>query len=206
MRLRRFIFAFATLLSAVQGLKAALPKIDPAPQGGTLAGQVLIASPKMGDPRFQRTVILVARHGKDGALGIVINRPIGEETRTRFLEGLGEKGVAVEGSLRLFVGGPVQPEIGFVVHTDDYLRKETMVVNERLAVTSSREALVDVGYKRGPEKFLVAFGYAGWAPGQLEGELARDDWFLAPADPDLVFDVAREKVWDEAMARRPKEL
>jgi len=104
--------------------------------------------------------------------------------------------------LRLFVGGPVQPEIGFVVHTDDYRRKETKVVGDRLAVTSSREALVDIGFKRGPEKALVVFGYAGWAPGQLENELARDDWFTAPADLDLVFDEPREKVWDLAMARR----
>ncbi|HKZ96225.1 MAG TPA: YqgE/AlgH family protein, partial [Hyphomicrobiaceae bacterium] len=69
-----------------------------------------------------------------------------------------------------------------------------------------REVLVDIGHKRGPEKALVAFGYAGWGPGQLESELARDDWFIAPADADLVFDEPREKVWDQAMARRPKDL
>jgi putative transcriptional regulator len=201
-RLQRLILGLAALVAATAAGKAALPKLDPAPQGSTLAGQFLIAAPSMGDPRFQRTVILMVKHGKDGALGLVINRSVGEETRTRFLEGLGEKGPAPEGNVRLFLGGPVQPEIGFVVHTDDYRRKETMVVGDRLAVTSSREALVDVGYKRGPEKALVAFGYAGWAPGQLEGELARDDWFLGAADLDLVFDEPREKVWDLAMARR----
>jgi putative transcriptional regulator len=203
--LRRLLLGLAALLWAMPVLNAALPKLDPSPQGSTLAGQFLIAAPSMRDPRFQRTVILMVKHGKDGALGLVLNRPVGEETRTRFLEGLGEKSPAVEGSLRLFVGGPVQPEIGFVVHTDDYRRKETITVNDRLAVTSSREALVDVGYKRGPEKVLIAFGYAGWAAGQLEGELARDDWFLGAADLDLVFDEPREKVWGLAMARRPKE-
>jgi putative transcriptional regulator len=196
------LFCLAALLLPPPLLEAALPKLDPSTQGSTLTGQFLIASPAMGDPRFQRTVILMVRHGKDGALGVTINRPIGEKKLANFLEALGEKGPAAEGSVRLFAGGPVQPEIGFVVHTDDYRRKETIVVGERLAVTSSREVLLDIGHKRGPEKSLVAFGYAGWGPGQLENELARDDWFIAPADPELVFDEPREKVWDQAMARR----
>ncbi len=183
-------------------LKAALPKLDPSPQNSTLAGQFLIAAPSMGDPRFRRTVILMVRHSKDGALGVTINRPVGEKKLASFLQALGDKDAAAEGSVRLFAGGPVQPEVGFVVHTDDYRRKETIVVSGRLAVTSSREILVDIGHKRGPEKALVAFGYAGWGPGQLENELARDDWFIAPADPELVFDEPREKVWEQAMARR----
>jgi putative transcriptional regulator len=203
---RRFIFGLAALLLSAPPLNAALPKHNPAPQSSTLAGQFLIASPAMGDPRFRRTVILMVRHSKDGALGIIINRPAGEQTLARFLEALGEKDAAAEGSVRLFAGGPVQPEVGFVVHTDDYRRKETIAVTERLAVTSSREVLVDIGRKQGPEKALVAFGYAGWGPGQLESELARDDWFIAPADPDLVFDEPREKVWEQAMARRPRDL
>jgi len=203
--LRPVLFGLAALLLPAPLLNAALPKHNPSPH--TLAGQFLIASPAMGDTRFRRTVILMVRHNKDGALGITINRPAGEQTLARFLEALGEKNASTtEGNVRLFAGGPVQPEVGFVVHTNDYRRKETIVVNERLAVTSSREVLVDIGHKRGPEKALVAFGYAGWAPGQLESELARDDWFIAPADPDLVFDEPREKVWDQAMARRPRDL
>ena len=206
-RLRRLIFGLAALLLPAPLLNAALPKHNSAPQSSTLAGQFLIASPQMRDPRFRRTVILMVRHNKDGALGITINRPAGEQTLARFLEALGEKDAsATEGNVRLFAGGPVQPEVGFVVHTDDYRRKETIVVNGRLAVTSSREVLVDIGHKRGPEKALVAFGYAGWGPGQLESELARDDWFIAPADSDLIFDEPREKVWDQAMARRPRDL
>jgi putative transcriptional regulator len=132
-------------------------------------------------------------------------RPVGKKPLSLLLEALGEKGTAADGSVRIFAGGPVQPEVGFVVHTLDYRRKETMVVTDQFAVTSNREVLVDIGHARGPEKALVAFGYAGWGPGQLEGELARNDWFLVPADADLVFDVDREKVWDEAMARRSKE-
>jgi putative transcriptional regulator len=195
----------AVLLPATL-LNAALPKLNPAPQGGALAGQFLIASPKMGDPRFRRTVILMVKHSSLGALGIVINRPVGEETRARFLARLGENGAGAEGSLRLFTGGPVQPEVAFVVHTDEFRRRETIAVGEGLAVTSGRAVLVDIGRGRGPKRALVAFGYAGWGPGQLEGEIAQDAWVTAAADPELVFDVAREKVWDEAMARRPKGL
>jgi len=201
-RLQRLILGLAALLVPASLLHAALPKLDPKPQARTLAGQFLIASPSMGDPRFRRTVILMVKHSKAGALGIAINRPVGEETLAHLLEGLGENGAGVEGSVRLFAGGPVQPEIGFVVHTDDYRRRQTIAVSENLAVTSGREILVDIGHKRGPEKALVAFGYAGWRPGQLENELAQDAWLTMPADPELVFDTAREKVWDEAMARR----
>jgi putative transcriptional regulator len=203
--LPRLFLALAALLLPAPLLNAALPKHNPAqtPHASTLAGQFLIASPQMGDPRFRRTVILIVRHDKLGAMGIVINRPMGEQPLKRLLEGVGEKGADVEGSVRLFAGGPVQPEKGFVVHTDDYRRKGTTVVNERLAVTSTREVLLDIGRKRGPQKALVAFGYAGWSPGQLEGELAADAWLVVPAEVELVFDEPREKVWDLAMAKRP---
>jgi putative transcriptional regulator len=104
----------------------------------------------------------------------------------------------------LFAGGPVQPEAGFIVHSTEYERKETARVNEDVSVTSSLDVLADMASGKGPQKAIVAFGYAGWAPGQLEAEVARDDWLLVAADPTLVFDTARERVWDEAMARRER--
>jgi putative transcriptional regulator len=108
--------------------------------------------------------------------------------------------------VQIFAGGPVQPAIGFVVHTSDYRRQETIVVSPRLSVTSSREILQDISRKKGPQNFLVAFGYAGWAPGQLEGEIGRDDWYIAPADLQLVFDELRASVWEQAMGRRQRDL
>jgi putative transcriptional regulator len=185
---------------------AAPPKHEVAPQDPTLAGQVLIASQGIGDPRFYRTVILMVRHNKDGAFGITINRPIGERSLASLLEMLGEKDAQAEGNVQIFAGGPVQPGSAFVVHTADYNRSETIAANGRVAVTSSREVFRDIGRKKGPQKVLVAFGYAGWAPGQLEAELARNDWFIAPADPKLIFDESRDRVWEEAMARRPRDL
>ena len=187
-------------------LCAAVPKHKPVAENPSLAGQLLIASPRMSDPRFQRTVILMVRHGKEGALGIAINRPVDERPLASLLEKLGEKDAEVEGSVQIYAGGPVQPEIGFVVHTADYKRPGTFVINGRFSMTQSLEVLRDIGQKRGPEKALVAFGYAGWAAGQLEAELDGEAWFVAPADTQLVFDEARDKVWEQAMARRPRDL
>jgi putative transcriptional regulator len=187
-------------------LCAAVPKHKPVAENPSLAGQLLIASPRMSDPRFQRTVILMVRHGKEGALGIAINRPVDERPLASLLEKLGEKDAAVAGNVQIFAGGPVQPEMGFVVHTVDYKRPGTFVINGRFSMTQSLEVLRDMGQKRGPQKALVAFGYAGWAPGQLEAELDGEAWFVAPADTQLVFDEARDKVWEQAMARRPRDL
>jgi len=203
---RRSLFGLVALLLPATLLYAAVPKHKPVVENPSLAGQLLIASPRMSDPRFQRTVILMVRHGKDGALGIAINRPVDERPLASLLEKLGEKDAAVEGSVQIFAGGPVQPEMGFVVHTADYKRPGTFVINGRFSMTQSLEVLRDIGQKRGPQKALVAFGYAGWAPGQLEGELDGEAWFVAPADTQLVFDEARDRVWEQAMARRPRDL
>jgi putative transcriptional regulator len=172
----------------------------------SLGGQLLIAAPTMGDPRFVRTVILVIRHDKDGAFGIVINRPVGERSIATLLEATGDNDPDVEGSVRVFAGGPVQPELGFVVHSAEYHLAETIDVDGRVAMTASRQILRDIGHNQGPEKRLFAFGYAGWGPGQLEGELAQRNWFTTPEEPKLIFDDDRDDLWEDAMARRTREL
>jgi putative transcriptional regulator len=151
-------------------------------------------------------VVLIVRHDGNGALGIVINRPIGERPLASLLHALGENDAAASGSIRIFLGGPVQPEIGFVIHSADYRRADTIDIDGHVAMTSSREILRDIGHQQGPQKALVAFGYAGWAAGQLEGEMAQRAWFTAPADIKLVFDEDRDKVWDKAMKRRTQDL
>ena len=173
---------------------------------GSLVGQLLIATPTMGDPRFHHAVILMVRHDADGAFGIVINRPVGERSIATLLEATGDSDPDVEGSLQVFAGGPVQPELGFVVHSAEYRRTETIDVDGHVAVTGSRQVLRDIGHKHGPDKSLFALGYAGWGPGQLEDEMARNNWFTAVEDPKLVFDDDRDNLWDEAMARRTREL
>jgi putative transcriptional regulator len=194
-------------LSAAAILAAMLlaPAAD-APDIASLTGQLLIASPNIGDPRFANTVILMVKHDKEGALGIVINRPVGEKSIASLLEAPGEDVSDIEGTLRVFAGGPVQPELGFVVHSAEYRRDDTIDVDGRVAMTASRQILRDIGHHRGPEKTLFALGYAGWGPGQLEAELARHDWFTAPEEPKLIFDDDRANLWDDAMARRTREL
>jgi putative transcriptional regulator len=195
--------AAVALLVVAISVGAATP--DPS-DPGSFAGQLLIAAPTMSDPRFAHTVILVVRHDKAGAFGIVINRPVGERSIAALLEAAGDIHTDVEGNVRVFAGGPVQPELGFVVHSADYHRAETVDVDDRVAMTASREILRDIGHNQGPAKTLFAFGYAGWGPGQLEGEMARHNWFTAPEEPKLIFDDERDDLWEETMARRTREL
>jgi putative transcriptional regulator len=173
------------------------------------AGQLLIASAAIQDPRFQHSVVLLLRHNSTGAFGIVINHPLAERALAALLADTDSKDntdSAVEGTIRVFLGGPVQPEYGFVIHSTDYHRPETLVVGEELAMTASTEVLRDIGHHRGPAKFLFALGYAGWGAGQLEGEIENHGWFTAPATADIVFDADRETVWEKALARRSREL
>lgn len=201
-------------LLGVAALSAAIANAakDAPPVADPPAGALLIASAAIRDPRFHHSVILLLRHDKTGAFGIVINNPIGERPLAALLaetagkDGADTKDGAIEGTIRVFLGGPVQPQFGFVIHSTDYRRAETLVVGDGLAMTASRDVLRDIGQHQGPARYLFALGYAGWSAGQLEGEIARHDWFTAPAEPDLVFDAERGTVWERAFARRTHEL
>ena len=199
------LIAAAVSLSATL-VYAALPERSEVPEQTFVTGQLLVASPTMGDPRFVQTVILMVRHDRNGALGIVINRPLGDRPLAKLLEALGDKEAGVTGTVRIFAGGPVQPDVGFVLHSADYHRADTVDIDGHVAMTSSHEILRDIGNHRGPNKSLIAFGYAGWAPGQLEGELAHGFWFTTPQEAKLVFDDDRDAVWDHAMKRRTQDL
>jgi putative transcriptional regulator len=204
--LGRLLLALVAIFLPATVLHAALQDPADIPGQPTLAGELLIASPSMRDPRFDHAVILMVRHNSNGAFGVVINRPLGERPFASLLEALGEKDSAVTGSLRIFLGGPVQPEIGFVIHSTDYHRTETIDVAAGVAMTASRAIFLDIVHQHGPQKMLVAFGYAGWGQHQLEDELAEHAWFTAAVDAKLTFDEDREKVWDDAMSRRTQDL
>jgi len=181
---------------------AALSKPEDTKPGTSLAGQLLVATPEMGDPRFRQTVILMVQHDAKGALGIVINRPVQQLPVAKLLDALGIDSKGSEGTVQLFAGGPVQPQAGFIVHSPEYHRSGTVDIDGHVAMTTNPEVLRDIGRHQGPRQSLIAFGYAGWGPGQLEGELALGGWFTVPEDPHLVFDVDRGKLWDEVMKRR----
>jgi putative transcriptional regulator len=167
----------------------------------TLGGRLLVATPAMGDPRFAHTVILMARHGKTGAMGITINRPVGQQKMADLMQAVGADAQGVGGDVPIFAGGPVQPRACFVLHDSGYRRPGTIDVDVHLAMTSNIEVLRDISHHAGPQKYLIAFGYAGWGPGQFEGELAQNAWVTAPDDPALVFDADHDTVWAAATAR-----
>jgi putative transcriptional regulator len=197
---KRWVLAAAAVVLPAAVLHAALPDEPPdvsAPN--SLAGQLLIASPHMREP-FDHAVILMAQHSRDGALGIVINHPIDSRPIADVLKALGEDASGIKSSVRVFLGGPVNPNIAFAIHSADYRRDDTVDIDGRVALTDAAEVLRDIGLGKGPGKSLVALGYAGWAPSQLEDEIASGAWIAVPEDPAVVFDDDRNKVWTDALA------
>ena len=179
-----------------------------APPANPPAGQLLVAASTIQDPRFYHSVILLVRHDAKGALGIMINRPLGAQPFAELLpDGKDrDKKVAIHGTIEVYFGGPVEPQLGFVIHSADYRSAATMAVAPGIAMTATREVLRAIARHQGPTKYRFAIGYSGWGAGQLEGEIARRDWFTEPATPDLVFDPDAAALWRKAMARRTREL
>lgn len=176
------------------------------PGATNVTGELLVAAPGIGDPRFDGTVIYVIHHDKDGAFGIAINRPVAPRPFADLLKALGEDGKGVTGTAHIFAGGPVQPEIGFILHTSDYHDARTVPVDARFSVTSDSQILRAIAAGKGPKKSLIAFGYAGWGPGQLDDELSHNDWYITPADATLLFDLDRDSVWQKAYDQRTLRL
>lgn len=211
MRIARAAMMVFGLAAAALGLAAVEPTpLTPAPENATPAdpprGNLLIASAQIQDPRFYHAVVLILQHTKDGAFGIIINHPLATEKIATLLAAAGDDDNTVDGTIPVLSGGPVQPDLGFVMHSADYRTADTMPVDGKVAMTASKEALKDIGHGKGPKKCFFAFGYAGWGAGQLESEIARNDWFAAPEDSALVFDDDRDTVWDKALAKRGTDL
>jgi putative transcriptional regulator len=197
----RWMLAAAALVLPAPLLRAALPTAPDVSGPTSLTGQLLIASPELRQPIFDHAVVLLAQHTRAGALGIIINRPLGEKPIAALLAALGEDAGAVTDSVRVFIGGPVDPAIGFVIHPANYRRADTIDIDGRVALTAAADVLRDIGRGKGPGKSLLAFGYAGWGPSQLEDELAHGAWVTIAEDPKLVFDEDRAQVWADALAR-----
>ncbi len=163
-----------------------------------LTNQFLVAMPGMSDPTFAKTVTYLCQHSSEGALGIIINRPseltLGEVMEQMSIE-VSQPGID---AVRVFFGGPVHRERGFVLHEPGGQWDSTMQVSDSVALTTSRDILEAIGNGRGPGKVLVALGYAGWAKGQLERELLDNAWLNVPADSSIMFEWPARDRWKAA--------
>ncbi|MFV0410970.1 MAG: YqgE/AlgH family protein [Paracoccus sp. (in: a-proteobacteria)] len=164
-----------------------------------LTGKILIAMPEMGDPRFAHSVILICAHGDEGAMGIVLNQPLHGMSFSRLLEMMDVPGAGAAPDLSIRVGGPVEPARGFVLHpADEPLPEGAMDVGSGLALTTTRQILMDLAARRGPEQAMLALGYSGWGAGQLEDEIRANGWLTGEMDPVYAFGDP-ETVWGQAM-------
>ncbi len=168
-------------------------------RGDYLTGQLLIAMPNMRDPRFTRTVIYVCAHNADGAMGLVVNRLVGSVTFPDLLDQLGIDTKAVTEEIRVHFGGPVESGRGFVLHSGEYHHASTLQVAEQMALTATVDILQDIAKDAGPRRSLLALGYAGWGPGQLDAEIQSNGWLNVSADEQLVFDEDLDGKWERAI-------
>lgn len=164
-----------------------------------LCGRFLLAMPGIGDPRFERAVIAICAHDDNGALGIGVGRVVPGAGLHALLSQLDiAPGAAPD--VPIHQGGPMEPQRGFVLHGDDWGGEGTVHVAGRWAFTGTLDILRAIADGRGPARFIVALGYAGWAGGQLEGELTRHGWFVVPGDPALLYDTPADARWSRAYA------
>lgn len=168
--------------------------------GSYLAGQLLIAMPTLVAPPFARTVIYLCAHNDQGAMGLVVNKPLSSIDFPTLLDQLGIPHGDLLGSTRVQFGGPVESGRGFVLHSTDYRAEKTVVVGE-VAVTSTLEVLQAIAGGTGPSRHLLALGYAGWSAGQLDAEIQANGWLTVPCDSDILFGEDLSVKWERAIAK-----
>ncbi len=195
------VAALAVVLLVVDGAPSgADPKVRPDLDPTNLTGKLLVAAPQMHDPHFAKTVIFMLQHNEHGALGIVVNHELGAAPAADVLKGLGLQSDGAAGRIKVFLGGPVEPQVAFVLHSTDYSNEATHNVTAGVSVTGDSAILKAISHGGGPKKSLLALGYAGWGPGQLEAEMAHDAWYVAPADPNVIFGDDIGSKWKQALA------
>jgi len=173
----------------------------------SVAGRLLVATPELEDPNFDHTIVYMVEHDGGGAMGLVLNRVLGRGPVAELLEGLGIEGeVDPAAEIEVHYGGPVESGRGFVLHSPDYTGESTVVLSDLVALTTSLDVLRAIGAGDGPKRSLFALGYAGWAPGQLESEIAVGAWVIVEADEALLFDDQVDSKWQRALDRRGIDL
>ncbi len=166
-----------------------------------LTGQFLIAMPTMGDPRFEKTVIYICHHAPEGAMGLIVNKPMQDLKFPDVLQQLSIAASAPCDKIIVHRGGPVAPAQGFVLHSTDFVRKGSLIVNDTVALSATTDILKAMAAGFGPKRSLMALGYSGWGKGQLDSEIKQNAWLNVAADDDLLFSVDSYGKWDRAMAK-----
>lgn len=175
---------------------------DPTQSAGEfLTGQLLIAMPTLEDPRFMQSVIYVCAHTPEGAMGLVLNRPLERPRFDDLLRQLEVAPVPPARRINLCSGGPMDNARGFVLHTTDWTGEGSLRVNDDVALTASLDVLKAIAEGHGPREGLLALGYAGWGPGQLDAEIQQNAWLSVSADETIVFDEGHDTKWRRALAK-----
>lgn len=165
-----------------------------------LGGKLLIATPSIGDPRFDRTVILMCDHDADHAMGIVLNKPVDGLRMPELFDQLEVDSAIPTPDRPVLLGGPVDRDRGFVVHTPDFEAEgSTLAITRKIGLTATKDVLEAIASDNPPRRSVLALGYAGWGAGQLEEELAANAWLVADPDEALIFDESSETKWERAL-------
>jgi putative transcriptional regulator len=163
-----------------------------------LTGQIIVSMPSLEDERFYKTVIYMCAHSSEGSMGIIINKKIDYDLYPDLLEQLGIEKPLDNKKIFIRYGGPIESGRGFVLHSDDMIRKETLNIDKGVALTSTAEFFDDLSIGKGPKNSILALGYAGWAPGQLEAEILQNSWISLPVDTSFLFDDEVSTKWTQA--------
>lgn len=165
-----------------------------------LTGHILIAMPGMGDLRFEHSVVFMCSHSAEGAMGLIVNKPTQDVRLSDLLEQLEISPQSPERDMTVHFGGPMENSRGFVLHSPDYESQiNSMKINAQFSMTATLDILEDIASGDGPRQFLMALGYAGWAPGQLEQEIALNGWLTSSAAPELIFSPPETDKWGAAL-------
>jgi putative transcriptional regulator len=170
-------------------------------EDGYLTGQLLVAMPQMLDDRFIKTVIYICTHTEEGAMGLVVNKVLEDIDFPNLLDQLDLSTSTGGDDIQVHFGGPVESGRGFVLHSADYQQDATMVIDEQIALTATTDILRDIADGEGPKSSLLALGYAGWGPGQLDSEIQANGWLSVDSDQNLVFGKDPDKTWQVALAK-----
>lgn len=171
------------------------------PQDGYLGGKLLLSMPGMGDARFERSLIYICTHNKEGAMGLVINKELDNLTFAQLLDQLDIDCTPPFPDITMHAGGPVETGRGFVLHSADFVQDSTLIISETIALTATVDILKALAVDQGPKRHLLALGYAGWGAGQLDSELQGNGWISTSGDDEVIFHTELFDKWPRAMAR-----